>query len=175
MKFLTQSLAYLCIASFAATANADCNTDIMENFGTVQAFGLLFVEEALKAFQTSSEPDYTALQNLCQENAAMDYFTASFTQTCVNGSQEDPPIEMKDIPQCFPSSCTSDEAALKAMYADMNSDEPDANFPGLVCTDTDFSFSGLAEVEEEDMTSGGSFRASIAGSVLMLAVASALL
>jgi hypothetical protein len=59
---------------------------------------------------------------------------------------------MPDIPQCFPSACNSDEAALKAILADsMTSDEPDDESDtdsdsGPVCTISDFILSGLATV-----------------------------
>ena len=158
--------------------------DFFGNFGTVIEFTGLYIKETFKMFNedcfqyllSGAEPpeeclpDYTGLQPLCQEND-MSYFTSSFTQTCDDGSS----LDVQDIPQCFPSSCTSDEAALKAMLADMTSDESDTD-SGPVCTESDYIFSGLDEEEEEETTSGGcSFRASIAGSVLMLAVASALL
>ena len=155
--------------------------DFFGNFGTVIEFTGLYIKETFKMFNedcfqyllSGAEPpeeclpDYTGLQPLCQENTAMDYFTLSFTQTCGDGTGGEIISEMKDIPQCFPSSCTSDEAELKANFvlAARASDGPDGESS---CTITDYSFSGLS-------TSGGSFRASIAGSVLMLAVASALL
>jgi hypothetical protein len=158
-----------------------CMLDFTENMDTVQAFYLLYVEEVTKPYSadclSGAEPpeecktDYTAAQTLCEDND-MDYFTVSSTTTCDDGFSP-----MQDYPQCFPSSCTADEAALKAMLADMTGDESDTD-SGPVCT-TDFSFSGLDDPPTapptEVTTSGGSFRASIAGSVLMLAVASALL
>ena len=147
--------------------SVSCMLDLMENIDTVAKFAGLFLTETF-----NNQPDYTGLQTLCQEND-MDYFTLSFTETCDDGSS----LDVQDIPQCFPSSCTSDEAALKAMLADMTGDESDTD-SGPVCT-TDISFSGLDDPPTapptEVTTSGGSFRASIAGSVLMLAVASALL
>ena len=139
-----------------------CMLDYLENADTItEDFYGLYINEVSN--------DYKAAQTLCEDND-MDYFTVSYT--IIAGSSD-----MLVFPQCLPSSCTSDEAALKAMFFD---------------TDTDYYFSGLGEVEEEEesttsppseapdeqeenMTSGGSFRASIAGSVLMLAVASALL
>jgi len=164
-----------------------CMLDLMENMDTVQAFGdlienewdkVLTSEDCAPYFNSGAElpeeckPDYTELQPLCEDND-MDYFTFSSTSTCDDGSS----LEMQDIPQCFPSSCTADEAALKAMLADTIGDESDTD-SGPVCT-TDISFSGLDDPPTapptEVTTSGGSFRASIAGSVLMLAVASALL
>ena len=180
-----------CIGSYTYDGLGDgtpdslsCQFDFMENIDTVMDFAGLYINEAFKMFSedcfqyllSGAEPpeeclpDYTGLQTLCQEND-MDYFTLSFTETCDDGSS----LDVQDIPQCFPSSCTSDEAALKAMLADMTSDESDTD-SGPVCTESDYIFSGLDEEEEEKTTSGGcSFRASIAGSVLMLAVASALL
>ena len=182
-----------CIGSYTYDGLGDgtpdslsCQFDFMENIDTVTEFTGLYINEAFKMFSedcfqyllSGAEPpeeclpDYTGLQPLCEDND-MDYFTMSFTETCDDGSSE--PLDVQDIPQCFPSSCTSDEAALKAMLADMTSDESDTD-SGPVCTESDYIFSGLDEEEEEKTTSGGcSFRASIAGSVLMLAVASALL
>jgi hypothetical protein len=43
MKFLAQSLTFLCIASFAATANADCMTD--------------FNSDAFQGFMTAMQSD----------------------------------------------------------------------------------------------------------------------
>ena len=131
-----------------------CMLDYLENADTItEDFYGLYINEVSN--------DYKAAQTLCEDND-MDYFTVSYT--IIAGSSD-----MLVFPQCLPSSCTSDEAALKAMFFD---------------TDTDYYFSGLGttsppseapDEQEENMTSGGSFRASIAGSVLMLAVASALL
>ena len=163
MKFLSQSLAFLGIlASFAATANADCKADIMEsaNIDTITEFTGLYIIEQLKTI-TGDQPDYTGMKTLCEENDEMDYFTFSFTQTCVDGTGGEIISEMKDSPVCYPSSCTSDVDALKITLADNESD---------LCTSSGLTFSGL-----ETTSGSGSFRASIAGSVLMLAVASALL
>jgi hypothetical protein len=200
-----------CIGSYTYDGLGDgtpdslsCQFDLMENYDTVIEFNGLYINEMLKMFSEDCipylldpnagpipeecQPDYTGMQPLCQDND-MDYFTMSFTETCDDGSSE--PLDVQDIPQCFSSSCTSDEAALKAILADMTGGESDTD-SGPVCTNTDYSFSGLGEVEEEEenttsppseapdeqegkTTSGSSFRASIAGSVLMLAVASVLL
>jgi len=56
----------------------------------------------------------------------------------------------------------------------MAADEADDSGMGPVCTNSGYTFSGLDETEEED-TSVVYFRANIPGSILVLAVASALL
>ena len=161
-----------------------CQFDLMENDDTLEEFsGLfrktMFSDDCIQYSFSNAEPpeecqpDYTVLQTLCQDNG-MDYFTVSFTRTCgdADGTGGELIIEMtKDFPYCFPSSCTSDEAALKATFGISFDGSEDTDY-GLVCTISDLIFSGL---DEEDTTSGGSFRGSIAGSVLMLAVASAAL
>ena len=131
--------------------SVSCMLDLMENIDTVAKFAGLFLTETF-----NNQPDYTGLQTLCQEND-MDYFTLSFSQTCDDGSS----LDVQDMPQCLPSSCTSDEATLKAMLADMTSDESHTD-SGPVCTESDYIFSGL---DEEETTSGASFRAGITGSV----------
>ena len=128
--------------------------DFFGNFGTVIEFTGLYIKETFKMFNedcfqyllSGAEPpeeclpDYTGLQTLCQEND-MDYFTLSFSQTCDDGSS----LDVQDMPQCLPSSCTSDEATLKAMLADMTSDESDTD-SGPVCAISDFILSGLATI-----------------------------
>jgi hypothetical protein len=152
-----------CIGSYTYDGLGDgtpdslsCQFDLMENYDTVMEF----FNEMLKMFSEDCipylfdpnagpipeecQPDYTGLQPLCEDND-MDYFTMSFTETCDDGSSE--PLDVQDIPQCFPSSCTSDEAALKAILTDgmTSSDEPDDESEP-VCTISDFILSGLATV-----------------------------
>ena len=83
-----------------------------------------------------------------QKQQSEEFYPWPFTETCDGGSS----LDMPDIPQCFPSACNSDEAALKAILADsMTSDEPDDESDtdsdsGPVCTISDFILSGLATV-----------------------------
>jgi hypothetical protein len=129
-----------------------CMLDLTEKIDPFTEFAVLYFKEAIKMGSDDCKPylfdpnagpipeeclpDYTGLQPLCEDNA-MDYFTMSFTVTCDDESS----LDGQDIPQCYPSSCTSDEAALKAMLADRFGDESDTD-SGPVCTNT-FSFSGL--------------------------------
>jgi hypothetical protein len=62
----------------------------------------------------------------------------------------------------------------RCLIAGMAADEADDSDMGPVCTNSGYTFSGLDETEEED-TSVVYFRANIPGSILVLAVASALL
>ena len=81
-----------------------------------------------------------------QKQQSEEFYPWPFTETCDGGSS----LDMPDIPQCFPSACNSDEAALKAILADsMTSDEPDDESDtdsGPVCAISDFILSGLATI-----------------------------
>ena len=140
--------------------SVSCKLDMIENgdtftefyFDTFTSDCIPYLFPGAGPLPEECQPDYTAMQTICQDNGdSMDYFTASFTETCVDGSGQEDMSERKDFPFCVPSSCTSDKAALKAIIPDMMFILSDV---GPVCTISDFIFSGLAKTSKKSKKEG---------------------
>jgi len=126
MNFLTQSLAFLGIASFASTANADCTTD--------------FNSDAYQDFiEGYFDDDNVDIPALCLA-AGGNLFAFSGTTTC--GDQVD---QHSNDPTCLPTSCTFNEADIALMIPMLMYGEEES------CTGS-YTYDGLGDGHQDSLS-----------------------